>query len=385
MKRLVGVIAGLVVGCHGGDGTVARPRDRSAAETVQASLELDYTAPRDRAPRRQRHADAVHALLDACRDHDVDACWRATVMARRSFWHDAETPAGVPALVEHCLEGHDRSCRVLASSSSILAVLLDSDAQKQCERGLIAACVALADDDRATVRRTIATGEAQAASDEELAVRMVWHTKACTLGSPYSCRVVAGQRERARSLATAECQRGWAASCALLDEGNDEAFVWQTASRGCNEGVLTECAWAYRASDAPAAVRIAALSRVCTPLGEGCSALGQLRLAPGPEHDVTAARDAFEQGCQIGDDFTCLELAKLYLDGTLSEPVAHRGKDLATFLCALPDTKWNLVTWDGMPFAHAVEHPAAAACALGTVAIERGALTPRSRDANVPR
>ena len=321
-------------------------------------------------------------LVDACHAGDARACWRAEMVHRHDNTGRGENDdAGlrlelVTAIAAHCAAGDDTSCRVVSAGPPMWETFIGNHAEDQCTRGVAAACLALGLDITDDDRRTRAPDKPTFVSDAEVARRSVWLDRGCKLGNAQSCRELRTpeMKVKALALAGAECQRGWVESCWLLHDLHDDARnsggavadetpVWQAAARSCHDGLLTDCG---RALDEPAPVstKIAALAQLCAPLGAGCSALGALRLAAGPDQDRDAARTAYEQGCEAGDDFTCLDLAEHYLDKTLAEPVAGRGHDLAAFLCERPDASWDLVSYNGMPFAHAREHAVEIACRL---------------------
>lgn len=88
---------------------------------------------------------------------------------------------------------------------------------------------------------------------------------------------------------------------------------------------LVEAGW-------PAEDRLAALDWNCQVRRSHCHRLGAELLARGRRED---ARNEYERACQYGRrPELCLELAQLYRDGKLTEPVSDRGTTLFQLACA---------------------------------------------------
>lgn len=102
------------------------------------------------------------------------------------------------------------------------------------------------------------------------------------------------------------------------------------AREGCRRKLPDACALV--APDWPAEDRIAALDWNCQVRRSECNRLGAAMLAVGR---VDEARNEYERACQYGrEPALCLELAQLYRDGKLTEPVRGRGATLLHVACA---------------------------------------------------
>lgn len=103
------------------------------------------------------------------------------------------------------------------------------------------------------------------------------------------------------------------------------------AREGCRRKIPDACALV--APDGPAEDRRAALDWNCQVRRSECTRLGAAMLADGRRDD---ARNEYERACQYGrKPALCVELARLYREGKLTEPVKGRGATLLHLACAL--------------------------------------------------
>lgn len=135
-----------------------------------------------------------------------------------------------------------------------------------------------------------------------------------------------------------ECRDGFAYSCKMLAERSPDSAERRemldktslTAREGCRRKNPDACALVE--SDWPAEDRLAALDWNCQVRRSQCNRLGAELLALGRLDD---ARSEYERACQYGRmPELCLELARLYRAGKLTEPVKDRGTTIVQTSCA---------------------------------------------------
>lgn len=234
----------------------------------------------------------------------------------------AQTPprrdAATNALLTACRAGHHPSCWLLlhvATSESALEVGL-ADVVAQCQKRDLWSCQAipplpahpLLPPGLPGERGRILSQKPRAPSDDE-AVQL---RRECRDGFAYSCKVLA---ERSPDLGERR-------------EMHDNMSL--AAREGCRRKLPDACALVE--PDWPAEDRVAALDWNCQVRRVECNRLGAALLADGRLDD---ARNEYERGCQYGrQPARCLELAQLYRDGKLTEPVRGRGATLVHVACA---------------------------------------------------
>jgi hypothetical protein len=102
------------------------------------------------------------------------------------------------------------------------------------------------------------------------------------------------------------------------------------ARAGCRRKLPDACALVR--PDWPAEERLAALDWNCQVRRSRCNHYGAALLALGRRDD---ARSEYERACQYArEPELCLELAELYRDGTLTEPVKGRAATIVRIACA---------------------------------------------------
>ncbi len=102
------------------------------------------------------------------------------------------------------------------------------------------------------------------------------------------------------------------------------------ARAGCAHKLPDACALV--GPDWPAEERLAALDWNCQVRRRACGRLGAELLARGRSEE---ARNEYERACQYGRyEPDCLDLAELYRDGKLTEPVKGRASSIVKAACA---------------------------------------------------
>ena len=221
------------------------------------------------------------------------------------------------ALVAACRAGHHSSCALLlhlATSESALEVGL-ADVVAQCQKRELWSCRAipplpphplLPAGLPGELGRTLSHRGTMSDGD---AVQL---RRECRDGFAYSCKVLA---DRAPDL---EERREMHAKLSLA------------ARDGCRRKIPDACALVD--PEWPAEDRLVALDWNCQIRRSECNRLGAAMLAAGRRDD---ARNEYERACQYGrQESLCLELAELYGDGTLPEPVPGRRAMLLRISCA---------------------------------------------------
>ncbi|MEJ7601442.1 MAG: hypothetical protein WKG01_26295 [Kofleriaceae bacterium] len=207
-----------------------------------------------------------------------------------------------------------------------------------CVAGLAAACAAALHPRRSNLQRACDLGDARACFDLWAADR---HDRRCDA-------VLEARHARALERATAECTRGFPASCVLIWQLDPHAEVsiaprWLPqlrleAAHGCGLGLLAECellaSFVSELAGGGANPRLEAHAarQTCQLRGTRCEQLVTLHDTAGRLPDRLALRDALEHACQHRDRTSCSRLSLLYLARDLPEPVAGRGHQLAAFL-----------------------------------------------------
>lgn len=221
------------------------------------------------------------------------------------------------AVLAACQAGHHPSCWLLlqiATSQSALDGGL-ADAVSRCRKGDLWSCQAipqLAEDPLLPrlpgEQGRILSGKGRAPTDEEAAKLRA----ECGDGFAYSCKVLA---DRSSDLAERR-------------EMHDTMSL--AARAGCRRKVPDACLLV--GPDWPIEDRLAALDWNCQIRRSQCDRYGAALLALGRRDD---ARREYERACQYGrSPDSCLALAALYRQGSLTEPVKDRGKTIAQAACA---------------------------------------------------
>ncbi len=258
--------------------SIARPGE-VAERTLRADAPFDLAFPSQVPPRRDA---TTNALLTACRAGHHPSCWLLLHVATS----ESALEVGLVDVVSQC-EKHDLwSCQAIPPlpAHPLLPAGLPG------ERGRI-----LSQKSRAP------------SADEAVQLR-----GECRDGFAYSCKVLAE-----RSSDPAERR-----------EMHDKMSV--AAREGCRRKLPDACALVE--PDWPAEDRLAALDWNCQVRRSECSHLGAAMLALGR---LEYARSEYERACQYGrKPALCLDLAQLYRDGKLTEPVKSRGATLLQVACA---------------------------------------------------
>jgi hypothetical protein len=226
--------------------------------------------------------------------------------------------AATKVLVTACRAGHHPSCWLLlhvASSESALEVGL-ADVVSQCEKRELSSCQAIPPLPAHPLLPAGLPGETGRLLSQKLRAPTEAESaelrRECRDGFAYSCKVLA---ERSPELAE---RRGMHVKMSLA------------ARAGCRRKNPDACALVE--PDWPAEDRFAAVDWNCQVRRSACNRLGAALLAVGR---VTAARDEYERACQYGGEpVLCLELAQLYRDGKLTEPIKGREVTLLHVACA---------------------------------------------------
>jgi hypothetical protein len=243
-------------------------------------------------------------------DAPFDLALPAKVPPRR---HDASNK-----LLVACRAGHHTSCGLLlhvATSESALEVGL-ADVVAQCQKRDLPSCHAIPPLPAhpllpaglpGELGRMLSTKPRAPSDDEAVQLR-----RECRDGFEYSCKVLA---ERSPNL---EERR----------EMHDKMSL--AAREGCRRKLPYACELVE--PDWPEEDRLGALDWNCQIQRSKCNRLGAALLVAGRTDD---ARNEYERACQYGRDAPlCLELAELYREGKLAEPVPGRGAALLHLSCA---------------------------------------------------
>jgi hypothetical protein len=222
------------------------------------------------------------------------------------------------ALLTACRAGHHPSCSILlhvATTEDALEVGL-ADVVSQCRKGNLSSCQAIPPLPAHPLLPAGLPGErgrslfqkSRAPTDDEAD-----HLRGeCRDGFAYSCKVLA---ERSPNLAERR---------EMLHETS------RAAREGCRRKIPDACALVE--PDWPAEDHLAAIDWNCQVQRSQCNRLGAVLLALGR---IVDARSEYERACQYGrEPELCLELAQLYRDGRLTEPVRDRGTTLLRVACA---------------------------------------------------
>jgi len=313
----------------------------AAAERLMvSSLELDYEAPMRPHPGIVMRQRAVDMYLGACRAGDRPSCWHAAYVQPPRLT-GPERRAALWLVGRNCLAGDQMSCRALIADD-FRQFGFAGRATEACQDGLAAGCENAAEE------------EALRAGADPWQARRPWLEHGCTIGDARCCHrladlaaehgvsslVVEKWRSRAVDRARDECAAGVARSCELLHQADPRdpgaaGRMVAAAGEGCRAGLIDECQLLGSPSTDDRALRIHGMGRYCAVQGFGCLQLADLHLrdAPGPDREPAKARDAYETACQLHDQNNCVELARLYLAGALTEPVAGRALRLVDWLC----------------------------------------------------
>lgn len=261
---------------------LANPRFEESGTQAEQTLRLDspfdLAFPAQVPPQRD---EATRALLTACRANHHPSCWLLLHVATS----ESALEVGLRDVISRCQKNDLSSCHAIPP---LPHPLLPAGLPGEIGRVLFQTSRAPNDEEAARLR-----GE-------------------CRDGFAYSCKMLA---ERSPNLA----ERG---------EMHDNMSA--AARDGCRRKIPDACAlvdpgW-------PTADRFAALDWNCQIRRSECHLLGAAMLVVGHLAD---ARNEYERACQYGrKPALCLELAQLYRDGKLPEPVKDRGATLLHVACA---------------------------------------------------
>jgi hypothetical protein len=254
-----------------------------AERTLRADAPFNLAFPKETPPPRDA---ATNALLTACRDGHHPSCWMLLQVAT----NEDALEVGLADVVSQCRKGDLSSCRAIPPlpAHRLLPAGLPG------ERG-----------------RVLFQKSRPPRDDEVRQLR-----DECRDGFAYSCKVLA---ERSPNVAE---RRDMLAKSLLA------------AREGCRRRIPDACALVN--SHWPARDRLAALDWNCQVRRSQCDQLGAALLARGRRED---ARSEYERACQYGRrPELCLELAQLYRDGKLSEPVEGRAATLVQVACGSLDS-----------------------------------------------
>lgn len=250
-----------------------------AERTLRGDAPFDLAFPKQTPPRRDA---ASNALLTACRAGHHPSCWLLLHVAT----NESALEVGLADVISRCGKGDLWSCQAVPPDPA--HPLLPQGLPGEQGRILFQKSRAPTDDEADQLRAE------------------------CRDGFAYSCRVLA---ERSPDLAERR-------------EMHDKMSV--AAREGCRRKLPDACALV--ASDWPADDRLAALDWNCQVRRSKCHRFGAALLAVGRLDD---ARNEYERACQYGrEPRLCLELAELYRDGKLTEPVKGRAATLLHVACA---------------------------------------------------
>lgn len=290
----------LEVGCWSSpasspEGTPTKPLPEQpgaqAERTLRSDAPFDLTFPAQTPPRRDV---ATNALLAACRAGHHPSCWLLLQVATR----ESALRIGLADVVTQCEKGDLWSCQAIPPlpPHPLLPAGLPGEQGR------------------------ILSGKERAPSAEE-AVQLRGE---CRDGFAYSCKVLA---ERSPDLAERR-------------EMHDKTSL--AARAGCRRKVPDACALVE--PDWPTEDRLAALDWNCQVRRSQCNHLGAALLAVGRRDD---ARSEYERACQYGRrPELCLELAELYRDGRVTEPVEGRGKAIVQAACAAAEKDGDARDYD---------------------------------------
>jgi hypothetical protein len=250
-----------------------------AERTLRADAPFDLAYPNQAPPRRDA---ATNALLDACRTGHHPSCWLLLHVATT----EGALEVGLADVVSQCEKRDMSSCQSIPPLPA--HPLLPAGLPGERGRVLFQKSRAPTDDEAAQLRSE------------------------CRDGFAYSCKVLA---ERSPNLAERR-------------EMHDKMSL--AAREGCRRKIPDACALVD--PDWPAKDHLAAIDWNCQVRRSECARLGAAMLAVGRLED---ARTEYERACQYGrKPELCLELAKLYRDGKLAEPVRDRAATIVHAACA---------------------------------------------------
>lgn len=250
-----------------------------AERTLRADAPFDLTFPAQTPPRRDV---ATNALVASCRTGHHPSCWLLLQMATR----ERALEIGLADVVTQCEKGDLWSCQAIPPLGP--HPRLPAGLPGELGRSLAGKTGAVTDDQAAELRSE------------------------CRDGFPFSCKVLA---ERSPDLAERR-------------EMHDKTTL--AARAGCRHKLPDACALV--GPDWPAEERLAALDWNCQVRRRACGRLGAELLARGRSQE---ARNEYERACQYGRyEPDCFELAELYGDGKLTEPVRGRASSILKAACA---------------------------------------------------
>jgi hypothetical protein len=249
-----------------------------AERLLRSDAPFDLSFPTHAPPKRET---ATNALVTACRNEHHPSCWLLLQVAM----DESALRVGLVDVISQCQRGDLWSCQAIPPlpPHPLLPQGLPG------ERG------------RFLFRKGVPTDDdARQLRDE------------CRDGFPHSCQVLAEfspdlaeRREmgvKAAHAARAGCRRKVPDACALVDS------TW------------------------PEPERLAALDWNCQIRRHQCDRLGAALLALGRRDE---ARLEYERSCQYGrHPQSCLDLAALYREGKLTEPVRDRATAIQQFACS---------------------------------------------------
>lgn len=250
-----------------------------AERTLREDAPLDLTLPAHTPPRRDA---ATNELLAACRAGHHSSCWLLLQVATR----ESALEIGLADVVAECEKGDLWSCQAIPPGGP-----------------------------HAQLPPTLPGewGRMLAASTGELTAEEVGHLRGeCRDGFAYSCKALA---ERSPDLTERR-------------EMHEKTLL--AARAACRRKVPDACALV--APEWPVEERLAALDWNCVVRRSQCNRYGAALLALGRRDE---ARNEYERACQYGRrEYICLELAELYREGKLVEPVNDRAATIVRIACA---------------------------------------------------
>ena len=134
-----------------------------------------------------------------------------------------------------------------------------------------------------------------------------------------------------------ECERGIPDSCALVEpvDNRRRQAIEAMREQGCDAWIWTDCLSVAMLAPSPAA-RLAAVRRICE-VTLGCDDHVEASASP------QLAADLLERNCQYSPSTRagrCGAIARMYLEGSVREPVPNRGRRLRDWICEETSSSW---------------------------------------------